>query len=279
VSGLVIPGSAVVALKAIKVTEATNLLKGESVPIVILALMIFLPKERAKLLKDRYQQIGALLAILAISLNFWGMKESAGFEQVRYFVYCLAGVYGASCFFRAPIMRTANAGHPLAYFAGGQTVATFIVTAFFAWVAFGDLAYIPAILQPHLLEMRTGLLQPTWPLLKWTLLSGIPFGLYAPVSVLLLSNRDGGATAALGVVMQKMSTNVGGVSASPLIHVYVALAVSWAASSRLPWYEPKEFAAAMLLLAGVGISLMPQWRQYQKDRARERLSQLVTVSG
>lgn len=268
VGSLIISGVLLLALKIVKLTEGATLQKALGVPMSIIAILIFLKQERSRLRHDYYQLSGGALALVAIYLNMKGISGGR-IMALPFFVIILLIMYALGCLVRTPIMRTDKGKNKLEFGAGEQPFSTLLVVIFCALVAFGDLTILPDKLQEPLLKMQTGLLHPTWNIIKWACIIGVPFGLYAPTSVLLLMYTKGGSTAMLGYIMQKLAGVSGAVLGLPILHLFVGLFFPYQENLKVPWYESREIQALLLFSLATFVSLIPQLRVYLRKREEE----------
>lgn len=279
---LIISGVVLLALKIIKLTEGATLQKALGVPMSIVAILIFLKAERSRLIRDYYQLIGGTLALVAIYLNMKGISGGS-IARLPFFVIILLVMYALGCLVRTPIMRTDKGENKLEFGAGEQPFSTLIVFVSCALLVVGNMTVLPDQLQGPLVKMQAGLLHPTWKMMMWAFIIGIPFGLYAPTSVLLLMYNGGGSTAMLGYIMQKLAGLGGATLGLPTLHLFVWLFFSYNENIKVPWYDMKEIQALLLFFSATFISLIPQLRAYRRLREQEKskkslLSRVATPS-
>jgi hypothetical protein len=259
---IIISGIMTIAMKAVRITEASTLNKATAVPASFFAMILFDKKERKQLLQDKFQLCGTALAFVAIAANLYGIGTRISALPVL--VFLLASIYATASFTRTPLMRKTPVD-PLQYGAGDQLFACLVVVVFFGFVRWGNLSVLPHLLQDPFAKMQYGLAHPTPKLLGWAFFTGLPFALYAPLSILLLKYNEGKSTAVLGNIMQKLVGVIGAVFGLPVMHLCAG--VFYSASSKLPWYEKSEVIGLLAFAAATLVSLFPKIRAFLKSKS------------
>jgi hypothetical protein len=259
---IIITGVITLALKAVKITEAASLTKATAIPASLLATFLLIRSERKRLLQDKYQMVGGVLALCAISVNLKGIVSRMG--NMPMFVFVLTGIYALSSFIRTPLMRK-TPGDGLGYGAGDQLFASLFVYGFSAFLRWGNFSILPHELELPFNQMRIGLMNPSFKMMAWAFPSALAFGLYAPACILLLKYKENGSTAVLGNIMQKLVGVIGAVLALPVMNLCAWLFFD--RNAKIAWYDESEVIGLLLFASATITSLFPQIRSFLKSKS------------